>query len=70
MAVKSLLDMAEYQVCIATSASAKIGAWDQAENAIHALITVSLSDPRITSEDLTQLQQYRKWADSKARKFK
>ena len=59
--------MAEYQVAIATDKQAKRNAWSQAENSLHALITVSLGDTRITPEALVQLQKHRKRADKIAK---
>ena len=44
--------------------------YNQLENALNALITAALGDPRITNSGMLQLQEHRRWAAATAKRFR
>lgn len=69
-AVNSLMLMAADEANGAQNDAGIYSAYTQLENAINALITVALGDPRVTNNGMLELQKHQAFADRARKKFR
>ena len=69
-AVNTLMLMATDEANGAQNDAGIYSVYTQLENAIHALITIALGDPRIDNDGMLELQKHRAFAASSMKKFR